>query len=84
MEYIEPTCMRQKVQVFYETAKGNETPSIQAVNETDRQNENSSHYDYDFILRGEVDGWPTNNMVLYWNELHELLKDIQELEGEVE
>lgn len=77
MDYIEPTYMRQKVQVFYETAKGNETPSLRAVNETDRQHKNSAYFNYDFILRGDVDEWPARNMVLSWDEIQELREDIQ-------
>lgn len=71
------------VKVFYETATGLEEPSLIIVNEADRRDKNSAHYDYDLILQGEVDGWPTKNMVLYWNEIQELLEDIQELKKSI-
>jgi len=78
MGYIPPTWTRSKVKVFYETATGLEDPSLRIVNETDRSNGSSAHYGYDFILRGEVKGWPTRNMVISWNQLDTLQDDIQE------
>lgn len=77
MGYIAPTWTRGKVKVFYETSTGLEEPSLRIVNEVDRRDENSAHHDYDFILRGEVDGWSTNNMVISWNQLDTLLDDIK-------
>lgn len=69
------------MRVKYETARGNENPSLREVNQHEKTYVISPDYGYDYILRGEVydDGmviWGGRDMTLNTQEFNELQQDL--------
>ncbi len=64
----------KKFRIRYETAAGREAPSLREVGEVGI---NSVDYGYDFVLRGEVEGWPSRNFTIGDYLLDELREDVR-------
>ena len=65
----------KKLHIKYETATGLEAPSLREIGEVGI---NSSDYGYDYILRGEVEGWGTTDFTISDYQLEELQKDVRD------
>ncbi|MDN5973537.1 hypothetical protein [Bifidobacterium crudilactis] len=63
----------KRLRIKYETATGLESPSLREVGE---EGINSVDYGYDFVLRGEVEGWPSRNFTIGDYLLDELREDV--------
>ena len=69
------------INIQYQTARGLENPSLCEANE----NTNSSFgTNYDYVLRGEVQGWPTRDFQLDDSLLEELRDDVEQLQNAAE
>ena len=70
-----------RLNIQHQTARGLETPSLREANE----NTNSSFgTNYDYVLRGEVQGWPTRDFQLDESLLEELRNDVEQLQNATE
>lgn len=65
----------KKLHIKYETATGLEAPSLREVGDEDI---NSRERDYDYVLRGEVEGWGTTDFTISDYQLEELQKDVRD------
>ena len=65
-----------RINIQYQTARGLENPSLCESNEIGTN--------YDFVLRGEVQGWPTRDFELDESLLEELRNDVEQLQNATE
>ena len=66
----------ENIKIHYETAKGLENISLTQVPQNEKDSINSYLYNFDYILRGEIDGWPTKDFSIPEYQLAELRRDI--------
>lgn len=64
------------IKIHYETAQGLENPRLTKIKREEKQDISSHLFGFDYVLRGEVEGWPTRDFQLTRGELTHLNKDI--------
>lgn len=65
-----------KIKIHYETAASLENPRLTKVKREEKNDINSHLFGVDYVLRGEVEGWPTRDFQLTPDELTHLNTDI--------
>ena len=67
------TVTEETVNIKYETARGDESPSLRKVDDVSI---NDPYYGYDYVLRGEVEGWGSHDLTIPEYLLEELQDDV--------
>lgn len=67
-----------RINIQYQTARGLETPSLREVGD---HTNSSFGTNYDYVLRGEIPGWPTRDFQVDKQLLDELRNDVKQLQN---
>ena len=67
----------KNLNIYHETPKGTDPATLIKVSVTDKRDINSHLYNYDYILRADLEGWGSNSMSLDMSQLQELKQDIK-------